>query len=160
MTEIIDRLWVGGDEDFEKIKDKKGWSVLRACKDGVGGHRQTLGYTSHAAPKGPNYLTVRRKHRLALNLVDSEDPNFISEKAVNEGIKFIAERMDAGDNVLVSCNQGQSRSPAITMLYMRDIGELPDSFRSGANIFKTLYPPYNPGQGMLRFLKSHYHGSD
>lgn len=44
----------------------------------------------------------------------------------------------------------------MALMFMRRIGELPDGFRNGYRIFKTLYPKYDPGQGLLQFTKSHY----
>ncbi len=45
-------VWVGDDNDYEKIKDKGDWRSVRMAKYGPGAHQQTLGYHSLAAPKG------------------------------------------------------------------------------------------------------------
>jgi hypothetical protein len=156
MEETINRLYVGGDRDYEKLQGRAGWSFLRTCKEGPGGHRSLLGYTTLGAPKGANYLWIRRGNVMALNLLDLDDPAYISEEMVKKGLEFIDERLNAGDKVLVACNAGHSRGPSMALMYMRRIGELPDGFRNGYRIFKTLYPKYDPGQGMLHFVKSHY----
>jgi len=149
VSEIIKRLYVGDDILYERLKNQPGWSFLRCCKDGPGGHRQTLHYESLGAPHGPNYLFVRdSKTHMALNLLDHESPDMIPDEVLDKGIEFINERMKAGDKVLAACNAGMSRSPTIIMLFLRTIGELDQPFPRAKHIFKTLYPKYDPGHGM------------
>lgn len=149
-------LYVGGDKDFEKIAHRSGWSVLRCCKYGPGGHQQTLGYETLAAPKGPNYLWVRKGNLMALNLLDLDDPFFVSEDMMKKGLDFIDERLKAGDKVLTACNQGQSRGPTTALLYLRRIGEMTYHFVSAERVFKTLYPPFDPGIGMRQYARMHW----
>jgi len=54
-----------------------------------------------------------------------------------------------GKKILIHCNAGHSRGPTTALLFMRSIGELPQPFNRARKIFKVLYPPYDPGQGML-----------
>lgn len=157
MEQIIGNLYVGGDDDYEKMKDKAGWSFLRCCKYGPGGHQETLGYKTLAAPKGPDYLAVKRGHRMALNFIDANDPNFIPTEMLNKGIAFVKERIDAGDKVLVACNKGHSRGPTTAMLYLRSVGELPRNFHFSEGVMRTLYPPYDPGQGVRQKARQLWH---
>lgn len=157
MAEIIDRLYVGGDREYERVQGNAGWSFLRCCKEGLGGHRQLLGYHTLAAPKGANYLWYRKGNILALNVLDLDDPSFISKDMIDQGIAFVQERLDAGDKVLIACNQGHSRGPTITLLYLRTIGEMPHNFIKAERIFRTLYPKYDPGSGMRGFARSHWY---
>lgn len=144
--EIIKRLYIGDDAAYERLKDKPGWSFCRCCKDGPGGHRQTLGYTTPGAPKNsPDYLFVRKSNLMALNLIDVDDASLMPEEVILAGIEFINERMNAGDKVLVACNAGISRSPTIVMLFLRTIGELDQPFNRAQKIFDTLYPKHDPG---------------
>jgi hypothetical protein len=153
MRKIINNLYVGDDEDYENNKDKTGWSFVRACKEGIGGHRDVLKYDSLGAPKNSNYFFVKKGHLLALNLIDSDDVNFIPEKVIQAGIDFIYERLGAGDKVLVACNKGKSRAPSLTLMFLRAIGEMPYSFSKSEKIFKTLYPKYDPSSGVHQFAK-------
>ncbi len=156
MEQIIDRLWTGDNEGYERIRGKPGWSCLRCCKDGPGSHRELLGYHTMGAPKGVNYLWVRRGHVMALNLIDAGDPAFVSDAMIKHGLDFVAERHKAGDKVLIACNAGHSRGPTTTLLYLRTIGEMPHNFLRSEHIFKTLYRKYDPGTGMRQFARSHW----
>lgn len=156
MENIIGTLYVGDDTDYEKVKDKPTWSVLRCCKYGPGGHQDTLGYTTLGAPKGASYLSVDGLRRRALNFIDAKDPNFIPLQMVERGLEFIDKRLAAGDNVLVACNAGHSRGPITAMLYLRSIGELAGNFISSERIFRTLYRKYDPGIGVRQFARTHW----
>lgn len=153
MEQVIDGLYVGGDSDYERLKDKDGWSFLRCAKFGPGGHRETVGYEGNAAPKGKEYLTARKGNRMALNFIDANDPNFIPREMVEKGIRYVEERLQAGDKVLVACNRGQSRGPTAAMLFLRSIGELPGNFHRGERVFHTLYRNYDPGDGVRTFAR-------
>jgi hypothetical protein len=133
-----------------------GWSVLRACKEGPGGHRETAGYNTLGAPKGPKYLSAKKGNRLALNFIDPNDPNFVPKEMVLTGIRFIDDRIEHGDKVLVACNRGHSRGPVTALLYLRGIGELPYHFVKSESIFRALYPQYVPGVGMRQFAHTQW----
>lgn len=156
MEDVYPGLYVGSDEDYLRLADKPGWSYLRCCKDGPGGHRQLLGYETMAAPKDKNYYHVRRKHLLALNMIDGDDPNYVSTGMIDTALEFISERLAAGDRVLVSCNQGHSRGPSVAMMYLRSIGELPHPFLLAERVFRTLYPYYQPALGARQYAKSNW----
>jgi hypothetical protein len=154
MENIIPRLFVGSDKDYERFEGHAGWSFLRPIKDGPGGHRQTLGYTSLAAPHDKNYLWIRdKKNHLALNLIDVDDPEFISDDMLDVGIRFIKERLDVGDKVLVACNAGHSRSTTITLMFLRTQDEMPDSFLASEKKFRGIYHLYDPSRGMRAHAK-------
>lgn len=156
MEQVIHNLYIGSDEDYEKLALRPGWFTLRCCKEGVGGHRATLGYKEQSAPKGANYLSATTGSRMALNFIDPHDPAFIPKKMVEAGLAFIDEHLSAGDKVLVACNKGHSRGPTTAMLYLRSIGELPHNFIASERIFRTLYHPYDPGIGARQFARSHW----
>lgn len=147
MHEIIPRLYVGGDEAVEEAKSRR-FARLAVAKEGPDGHRHMLGYTTLGAPRGDNYFWARDGDHMALNVIDMEDPGMIPDEALNRGLRFIREQYDAGKKTLVHCNAGHSRGPTLMMMFLRTIGELPDSFHRAEKIFRTLYPPYDPGTGM------------
>lgn len=158
MERVLDRpqLWVGDDNDYQVVKDKAGWGVLRCCKEGPGGHRETVGYKTLAAPKGDEYLSAVDGNRMALNFIDALDPNFVPVDMIRKGLSFIRKKLDEGDKVLVACNAGHSRGPTTAMLYLRSIGELQGNFSSSERIFRTLYSGYDPSIGVRQFARSHW----
>jgi len=149
FVEVIPRLYCG-DEEAVPIAEKRGYSILAACKDGSPDcHRAVLGYTSLGAPKDKDYYFVRKnKTHMALNLIDADDPKFIPDEVIDAGLNFLKERYDAGDKILVHCIAGHSRSTTIMMMFLRAIGEFPEGFARAEHKFRTLYPAYSPGTGM------------
>jgi hypothetical protein len=60
--------------------------------------------------------------------------------------------------VLVHCNQGESRSLGIGLLYLATHTEqLPRATLVDAEAaYRSIYPPYNPAGGMRGFLLAHW----
>jgi protein-tyrosine phosphatase len=108
------------------------------------------------APKDENYFYATRGKRMVLNLLDLDDPEFIKEDVIFPALKFINKHLKAGDKVLVHCNAGHSRSPSLALAYLRAIGEMPYKFRTAEKVFKSLYPRYDPGNGMKMFVRQHW----
>jgi hypothetical protein len=147
VEEIIKGLWLGSDEDVPKAKER-GWARLCACKDGIDSHRSMLEYETRGAPDGKDYYFARKGDVLALNLIDSEDPEMIPDKVIDAGLKFIKEMQDKHRILLVHCNAGHSRSPIITLMYLHAVGELPQNYITASKRFKYLYDKFDPGVGM------------
>jgi len=156
MKEIYPNLHIGSQDDYENIvRHQEGWFVIHACKEPY--HRQALRYTGRSAPKEhPEYLFAYRGNHLILNLVDAHDPAYIPEEIIDEAIKAIGMNI-VNQKVFVHCNQGQSRSAVIGLLYLNKIGEIDaEVFEEGENAYLQLYPWYNPGNGMRVYAKQHW----
>jgi predicted protein tyrosine phosphatase len=159
MIEIYPNLFVGNADDYElQVKGQTDWAVVHACKEPY--HRRELGYTSRGAPKNhPEYLIARRGNRLILNLVDANDPNYIPKEIIDAALDFIKDGLGKSQKVLVHCNQGESRSPSIGMLYLATNTEkLPKEFTEAEQSFRQIYPMYNPSEGMRGFLIRNWSG--
>jgi hypothetical protein len=161
VVKVHSHLYVGADADYTKLVARmpSGWSVVRPCKFGSGGHKDILGYSTQAAPKGPHYLWAKfpgTASHLALNLVDLADHNYIAPEMIDKALEFIHDRIEHHDNVLIACNHGRSRAPTIAMMYLRMIGDLPSGFMQSERIFHAIYPDYDPAQGIRQFARSNW----
>lgn len=158
MIEVYPNLFVGTQQDYEyEVAKQKDWAVVHACKEPY--HRQALGYTGRGAPKNhPEYLVAYRGQRLMLNIVDANNPAFFAPEMINAALNFIEEKLNAGMRVLIHCNLGLSRSPAIALLYMAArLSALPTtSLEAAEQEFKQLYPNYAPQSGIRRYLAQHW----
>jgi hypothetical protein len=148
-------LFVGNDAD-DTTAEEKGYAILRACKDGPYGHRSMLGYKSLGAPKGDDYYFVQKGDKMALNLIDADDPGFIPKPAIEAGLGFIDEQLRSGKKVLVHCNHGKSRGPTMALMYMRQVGQVSNRFGNAMKEFHSLYHEYDPNRGMLTYMKNHW----
>lgn len=157
MKEICSNLFIGDEDDYRfNVKGKEGWAIVHACKEPY--HRRALGYTGRGAPKNhPEYLIALRDNRLILNLIDPENPNFIPKEIIDKALDFIEENLESGKKVLVHCNQGQSRSPSIGLLYLAINSYISNNLLEEAEKdFCEIYPSYNPSLGMRGFLKNNW----
>lgn len=152
MKEVFKNLYVGPEEDVPKAREKN-MAVVHSCKEGPYSHRSLLKYEERSAPKGPEYLVAKRGNELYLNLVDSDDPNFIPDAAINSALVFIKDHLNKNQPVFIHCNYGKSRSPSLAFLYLYSIGKLPREYHNALRTFKTLYPDYDPALGMALYAK-------
>jgi predicted protein tyrosine phosphatase len=158
MVEIYPLLHVGCQIDYdEDVRFRQNWKVVHACKDPY--HREALGYTSKGAPRNhPEYLYALREHRLILNLVDVENPEFFRREIIDPAIDFIQDSVKSGTNVLVHCNEGRSRGPSIAMIYLIAFTDrLPiHNVDDAIQVFSALYPNYSPGEGIMGFVRNNF----
>ena len=155
MREVIPNLFVGNQDDAESRNAPS--VIVHACKEPY--HRSFVGYTGKAAPlEDPEYLYAVRGSELALNLVDSNNPAFVSREIINAALIFIHRGLQSGRSVLVHCNQGRSRSPSIALLYMVSFaGKFPDmSFVDAEAVFRVIYPEYAPAAGIRGFVETNW----
>jgi len=152
MIEIYKNLFVGTEQDEQAIRTQPGWAVVHACKEPY--HRRLLGYSGRGAPKGhPEYFVARRGNKLFLNLVDAEDPAYIPKCIIDAALQAIDAALISGKKCLVHCNQGESRSPSIGLLYLASRSLIPNKTLIDAEqTFRQLYPSYNPKRGMRGFM--------
>lgn len=128
-------------------------AVVHACKDPC--HKQAVGYDKKIEDTHPDYLSCEHGQHLYLNMIDPPVPLFKREMFV----KFFAfvDRQIAERPVVIHCNQGRSRAPSLTLLYMaKRLKLLPDSdYLSARRAFEENFP-YEPGKGIETYLSSEW----
>lgn len=158
MIEVYTNIWVGSQKDYEEIAAHfSDFAVVHACKEPY--HRQALGYRGRAISNThPEYLVARRDHRLMLNMIDTDNPDFFAHSMIWQALKFIEEHHADRWRVLIHCNQGESRGPALAMLYVSAwLGVIPNmSLEEAEQHFRVLYPNYHPKAGIRGHLQSHW----
>ncbi len=130
LNNVHPAIHIGNDDDAHKVLLKQrtlgqpwsdyawpGWAIVHAAKNPW--HADMVGYPSGPAPEGPEQYSARRDRRMALNLVDSlSQLSALVLPILTTASDFISEQIDAGNSVLVHCNQGYSRSPAVVLWWM------------------------------------------
>lgn len=159
-TEVFPRLYVGNADDWQNLflMTSSGtleheWLVLHAAK--LPWHKDFCGYTGRGAPKDdPEYYVARRGNRMALNLIDVENVDWMPPPIFDAALEFISEGLHAGKNVLIHCNQGGSRAPAIALLWLHlnaSGWRLP--FEEAEEKFRAIYPAYAPAGGPREYVR-------
>jgi protein-tyrosine phosphatase len=119
MKNIFDnRLFVGNIDDIYGLSNEE-WAIVHATQTI---HYQIFNWnrtTNKPNKNHPNYIYYEKENHLSLNWVDGAailyrwSGNDTFEKILNFIDKWITQR-----KVLVHCDQGFSRSPAICLLYL------------------------------------------
>jgi len=162
LIQVFENLYVGDDTDYlsNHILMNKDWRVVHACKEPY--HRKALGYQTRGAPKGPYYYFVYDNYNhLILNIVDGVPCEFYNNEMIDEAIAYCISGLESNHNVLIHCNQGESRAPSIAMLVLKKLNVLPHNFDVAYSTFKSLYPNFIPSSGILEYLCNKWkNGSD
>ena len=128
-------------------------AVVHACKDPC--HKQAVGYEKKIETHHPDYLGRERGAHLYLNMIDPPVPLFKPEM-FRLFFDFV-DRQIAERPVVIHCNQGRSRAPSLTLLYMaKRLHLLPDTdYVSARRAFEQKFP-YAPGKGIETYLMAEW----
>lgn len=164
MVEVYPGLFVGNQEDYETMTSFPNWNEFDVEFSFIGAakypwHKEHAkmdgsdceGYEGKAMPKDQKeYLYAEREHALYCNLIDAKDPAYIPDEIISKCLDFIQKEMQNDRKVLICCNQGESRSPSIALMYMIEDGFFDDcnGIYNVLKRFDALYPIYKPGNGM------------
>lgn len=155
MIQVTEKIFIGTDRDCT-FNTPDGWCIIHACKHPC--HVKAVGYKGSLPKSHPYYLILEKDKHLVLNMVDMErelHPAFtnpIMEAAMNFIEKYIEE-----NKVLIHCNQGQSRSPSIALIYLARTGVINNvSFMDAAKEFKNIFKPYQPGKGIMAYMNRNW----
>jgi len=153
MIKIMYNLFIGNDYDCFTCSD--GFSVIHACKTC---HQKGIGYRGSLPSSHPNYLVFEQENHLYLNMVDMENellPRF-THPIMNRAILFI-EKNITKNPILIHCNQGQSRSPSVGLVYLaRENKIASNSYFEARKDFLNVYPNYLPGRGIELYLMNNW----
>lgn len=159
MYKIINNLYVGPVSTVPFAKECN-FSVLGACKYPLhqlnarmeGMNRD--GYLK-VNKHGKEYYYAERDHALYCNLIDADSMQYIPDIIIERALKFIADEIADGRNVLVVCNNGVSRSPSIALMYLIRAGffDARYTFDDVLKVFRKIYLLYTPNKGMYDYTK-------
>lgn len=150
------KLYVDGINGQQKTA-LPGWAVVHATQSV---HYPLMGWDRrfNKPPKDhPNYIIWKDNNRLSLNWVDGGAflYDMSGPETFMQALDFI-DKHYPDNKIMIHCDQGQSRSPTLAMLYMaKRLSAIPDDFYGARNAFTQLYPGYAPG-GIAEYVASHW----
>lgn len=150
IRRVHDRLMFGALDDCVAAGDM---AVVHACKTPC--HQTRIGYIGNLPANHPHYLSYRSGHHLYLNMIDPPLPLF-KPAMFDAFFSFMDEEIKTRE-ILIHCNQGQSRSPSLALLYMaKRLKTLPDdSFTAARTAFEKKIP-YAPSKGIETYLMENW----
>lgn len=151
MIKIYNNIYCGDEIDAKAVIGSAEWVILHCCKYPF--HKEMVGYSTKIEQTHPNYSHIIKGSRMALNLVDMDtySPSYLEFNYImfSEAFKFL-DNGSLGKKILIHCNQGESRGPSLTMLYLKHVGYFrKESFTSAKNRFYQMYPKFNPKRNII-----------
>ena len=145
MQEIIkNKIFLGSKKDYlENEFNESEWAFVHIGKELFNKFKES----DH---KGVLYTN---KNHLYLSWLDVPEKSEFDKASLEAVFNFIDSHKNL--KVLVHCDYGQSRSPAILMAYLSKRTEfLPKTFYKAVTKFKEIYPDYFFTGGITLFIKS------
>jgi len=140
-------LFIGSLSDLSQTNEQE-WAFIHAT--------QTIHYklfswdrtTNKPNKNHPNYIYYEKNNRISLNWVDGTS-HLYNWSGIETFIKILnfIDKWISKKNILIHCDQDQSRSPTLGLLYLAKRVKIisNDSFQSAKKDFIQNYPNYSPG---------------
>jgi hypothetical protein len=149
LNRISENLFIGNDANCSTVGSD--FAIIHACKTC---HQKGVGYRGNLSSSHPNYLIYETDNNLFLNLVDMDQEllSKFTHPIIKSALNFIRKHLNT-EKILVHCNQGQSRSPSIGLVYLAQNGNISSNYYINAKEeFIKIYPEYLPGKGLELYL--------
>lgn len=150
-------IYVGTKEEYQ-LALSRGMKIVCALNraNGYVTHQSVVGWSGRGCNKdNPYYLFKQTDNAIYLNMIDGEDPAYVSDDMINPALMFIKTALENQEKVFIYCSLGESRSPSIALMYL-----LENNLISPENAlveFKTrFYSNYLPKRGNLEYIKNRW----
>lgn len=152
MQEVHQRVFVAS--AWSCIKGSNDTAVVHACKTPC--HQKAVGYTGSLPTDHPNYLVLEGETDLYLNIIDPPIPLF-KPVLFNRFLFFATHHWRKGKELIIHCNQGESRAPSLALLLLAHLSVIDNSsYGAARQDFQKLYPRYQPGKGIATYFKQNW----
>lgn len=144
-VELLDTgVWVGNRDACSAVRNSPEWAVINTSKHM---HAKLVGVAPNQLKGRSDYLRLEQEGLLSFNWVDGDASMYKWHKpeAFIRVLDFI-EAWRPERQVLISCDQGRSRSPTVGLLYLAKRAHLisGESFHKARSEFVPIYPQYAP----------------
>ncbi len=155
MKQILDlELYVGTKEEYENAKSQ-GMKIVIALNRAKGyvTHQSIVGWEGKGCNKdNPFYLYKKTEEYIVLNLVDTKEEKYISDKLIDSALDFIKINLEEKNKVFIYCSLGESRSPSIALMYLLEQNLLENNTNVFEIFTQTIYTSYNPKDGFINYI--------
>jgi protein-tyrosine phosphatase len=153
MKELFPGIFVAGESKC--MKGNKKMAVVHACKSPC--HQTAVNYSGNLPNTHKHYLSKTDEFNLYLNIIDPPVPLFKPE-LFTAFMDFASRHYNEGRPVLIHCNQGESRAPSLALLFADKVLQAArsESYAEAKAAFEKIYPRYNPGKGIQKYLADNW----
>lgn len=158
MQKIGDwNIFVGTKEEYHDALNK-GMKIVCALNRATGyvTHQSVVGWSGRGCNKdNPYYLFKQTDDAIYLNMIDGDNPAYVSDDMVNPALCFIKEALANQENVFIYCSLGESRSPSIALMYLLE-NSLIEPQNALVEFKSRYYNNYSPKRGNLEYIKNRW----
>ena len=108
-------LYIGKKEEYRQALQSQ-MNIVCALNRASGyvTHQSVVGWEGRGCnTDNPYYLYKLEKNAIYLNMIDGDDPKYISDNMITPALNFIHDKINIGESVFIYCSLGESRSPSI-----------------------------------------------
>ncbi|MEP4888948.1 MAG: dual specificity protein phosphatase family protein [Aliiglaciecola sp.] len=150
-------IFVGTKEEYQ-LAVSEGMKIVCALNrtNGYVTHQSVVGWSGRGCNKdNPCYLFKQTDDAIYLNMIDGDNPAYVSDDMINPALEFIKSALKNQEKVFIYCSLGESRSPSIALMYLLENGLLAPE--NAVTEFKSLYyNNYLPKRGNLEYIKNRW----
>ncbi|PAV16805.1 phosphatases II [Pyrrhoderma noxium] len=108
-------------------------------------------YSNHSNGSNASGIQQAKFGRFKVAIADSAAPDVLAPH-LDDAVRFIRDRLTKGENVLVHCQQGISRSPAIVTAFLMREQSIP--YEAALHLVKSRRKCVKPNAGFEKTLRS------
>lgn len=159
MIKISDiELYVGTKEEYYHAF-REGINIVCALNraNGYVTHQSVVGWSGRGCNKdNPYYLFKQEENAIYLNMIDGDNPAYVSDEMINAALEFIHEKLQKGSKVFIYCSLGESRSPSVALMYLLEYGLIEKNDQTIQNFRTTIYQNFFPKLGNLKYIQTRW----
>lgn len=150
-------IFVGTKEEYQ-VAVNEGMKVVCALNraNGYVTHQSVVGWSGRGCNKdNPYYLFKQTEDAIYLNMIDGENPAYVSDDMINATLAFIKSALADQHKVFIYCSLGESRSPSIALMYLLE-NDLLSTENAVAEFKIRYYSKYSPKRGNLEYINNRW----
>lgn len=151
-------IFVGTKEEYYRAVSQ-GMKIVCALNraNGFVTHQSQVGWSGRGCNKdNPYYLYKEEKDAIYLNMIDGDDPKYISDEMIDAALSFMKRNLNNNDSVFVYCSLGESRSPSIALMYMLEYGLTESTNDIFRDFREKYYANYQPKRGNVEYISKRW----
>lgn len=151
-------MYVGTKEEYY-LAVREGMKIVCALNraNGYVTHQSVVGWSGRGCNKdNPYYLFKKEENAIYLNMIDGDNPAYVSDEMINVALDFIHEKLQQGNKVFIYCSLGESRSPSVALMYLLEFGLIEKNSQTIQNFRTAFYPNFYPKLGNLKYIQTRW----
>ena len=153
-------IFVGTKEEYHRAVSQ-GMKIVCALNraNGFVTHQSQVGWSGRGCNKdNPYYFFKEESDAIYLNMIDGDDPKYVSDEMINAALNFMKKHLDNNETIFIYCSLGESRSPSIALMYMLEYSLIESTNEVFRDFREKYYANYQPKRGNVEYIVKRWLG--